>query len=208
MGGNNGQPQAAQGNSDMTFSQGQMPSNTMPMQMPSQNQMSAPASNPYGNADDQTIKMIQNMKAMQQSGMFDTPYQKAQKAHPFLMGLANAAQTFGQGLTKQPFATSNQDNQTQLQNTQLQGVNSIATLPAQMRMQMMYMHPELFQQGGQQQPSNIPGVQAPASLGPQSLQPTRSTLPPQLSQPGATVVIGGVPHVRDAQGNWTAQGTK
>lgn len=190
--GNNGTPQLPQGNPDMQFSQGQGISNIAPaMQMPSQYQMAGPA---YPGADEQTSKMIDNMKAMQQSGVFDTPYQKAIKAHPILMGLANAAQSFGQGITKQPYYTGNQENQTQLQNTQQQGVNSISTLPAQMRMMMAMQG--MGNMGGQSQ-GQTPGIPA-----------MKYVLPQNLSQPGATVNIGGVPHVRDAHGNWTAQGAK
>lgn len=108
-------------------------------------------------ADDQTNQMIANYQKMQQSGIFQTPYQRAMQQHPIGMGIANAMQAFGQGVTKQPFYTANQEAQAGLQNTQLQGINAINTLPAQLRM-MMAMQGMYNNGGNQQPPSNIPGV--------------------------------------------------
>ena len=80
----------------------------------------------YNPKFDSTInQMAGRMKYMQQSGAFNTPYQNAMKNHPVIMGLANAAQAFGQGLTKQPFYTENQANQASLQNTQEQNAASL-----------------------------------------------------------------------------------
>lgn len=128
--------------------QGQGFSNTSPMgAMPRTSQF----------ADDQTEQMITNMQRMRQSGIFDTPYQQAQKAHPFMMGLSGALQTIGQGMTHQPFYTANQENQASLQNTQMSGMNTINTLPAQLRMMMAMQGMSGAAQGAQAQ-GNIPGI--------------------------------------------------
>lgn len=110
---------------------------------------------PTAQPDQQTAQMIANMKYMQNSGAFQTPYQKAMQKHPILMGLSNAAQAFGQGITKQPFYTDDQSNQASLQNTQEQGMNAISTLPAQMRMMMAMQGAAGAQQSV---PTDIPGV--------------------------------------------------
>ena len=120
-----------------------------PQQM-AQQAASMPTANSGGSTDgimpdgsynpkyDQTIQQIAGrMKAMQDSGAFLTPYQKAQQAHPILMGIADAMKTFGQGLTHQPFATANQENQTALQNTQAQDAANLMS-PTNM-MNMMFM---------------------------------------------------------------------
>ena len=148
------------GNPNLQLSQGSYPSNTSPMQMPSQSQMS----NPYGNADTQTIQMIDNMKAMQQSGAFLTPDQRARMAHPIMSRISDGMMAFGQGLTHQPFYTQSQQSQADLQNTQEQGINAISTLPAQLRM-MMAMNQMAPAQG------NIPGAPQPGIA---SLQPAGS----------------------------------
>ena len=108
-------------------------------------------------ADDQTNQMIANMQKMQQSGIFNTPYQNSQIQHPFQSRISNALTSMGQSLTGAPINTTNQEVQGQLQNTQLQGINAINTFPAQLRM-MMAMQGMYNNGGNQQPPSNIPGV--------------------------------------------------
>lgn len=123
-----------------------------PMQMPAS---PAATTDPTGGADQNTVQLARNLAYLQSQGAYDTPYQKAMKAHPFLMGLANAAQTFGQGLTHQPFATTNQEVQGSIQNAQNQGIMGAVTLPQQLRlMQAMYAG----NTGSTTQPTNIPGV--------------------------------------------------
>ena len=149
------------------------------------------SSMPSAQPDAQTGQMIANMKAMQQSGVFQTPYQKAMQQHPVIMGLANAAQAFGQGLTKQPYYTSNQDNQASLQNTQEQGINAISTLPAQLRMMMAMQG--MGQAGNQQQPQNVPGItpQAPVIATPTiQAQPQAPQANPMAAQMAAAKNAG------------------
>jgi len=125
-------------------------------QMSQQSMPQQASSMPSYQPDSQTGQMIANYQAMKNSGIFQTPYQKAMQQHPIAMGLANAAQAFGQGLTKQPYYTENQANQASLENTQDQGINAINTLPAQMRMMMMYQNGLAGAQPSA--PTNIPGV--------------------------------------------------
>jgi hypothetical protein len=142
--------------------------------------------------DSQLQQMMGRMKAMQESGAFSTPYQKAQQQHPILMGLANAAQTFAQGITKQPFATSNNENQTALQNANAQGLNAMMTPQNMVNMAMLQqMRGSINPQTAAQQTGTGRGT--PAS--PQQLAALRANAP--KGSTGWSPTIG----YHDAQGN-------
>lgn len=157
-------------------------------------------------ADQQTQQMMANYQAMKKQGIFNTPYQNAQRNHPLLMGLGNMAMAAGQGLNKQPYYTANQENQIGLQNTQLQGMNNMVAMPAQMRMQMMLLHPELAQGTNPVAPTNVPGIPSAAPVAP--ISSPQAMARPAPAQPGASFIFNGVPMVKDAQGNWNPQGQK
>ena len=113
--------------------------------MPTANSVTTPTA-PVSQAVQNAQDMADAMRVLKNSGVFNTPYQNAMQKHPIIMGLANAMQTFGQGLTHQPFATSNQENQTALQNTQAQDEAQLIS-PTNM-MNMMFMKQMMGGQGG------------------------------------------------------------
>lgn len=59
------------------------------------------ASMPSG-ADERTRQTIANMRAMKESGLFDSPYRK----HPIMMGIGSVLAGIGQGMTGQPYLDS------------------------------------------------------------------------------------------------------
>lgn len=151
----------------------------------------------YNPKFDTTINQIAGrMKAMQDSGAFLTPQQRAMQQHPILMGLANGLKTFGQGLTHQPFMTSSQESESGLENTQSQNAAQLMS-PTNM-MNMMFMK------------SMMPNGGVPQGQGDMSGNKGNplSAVAPHLVQPGAQMVINGVPMTRDASGNWNPQGQK
>lgn len=193
MGGNNNNMQASQ--PTMQTSNGSPPmslatggSNLAPYQPPAQapaqyaaQAAQMPMAPSSDSQDPNVLTAINNAKAMtaqmqvlKDSGLFDTPYQKAMKQHPILMGLANGMQAFGQGLTKQPYYTGNQDNQAALQGKQMENMATLSS-PANM-MNMMFMKQMMAQQGAGQ-----------------SSQVTSPTANQVINTPGAGNGIGNPP---------------
>jgi len=122
----------------------------------------------YNPKYDQTIQQISGrMKAMQDSGAFLTPYQKAMQKHPIIMGLANGMQAFGQGITGQPFYTANQDQQAGLQNTEMQNASQLMS-PANM-MNMMFMKQMMGAQPTPVTPTS-PVISTPGGASAKSIQ--------------------------------------
>jgi hypothetical protein len=117
--------------------------NAMPMQMQqpvnTQQMATAAASIPKydPNSDPELQQMAGRVKYLQDSGAFDTPYTKAMKNHPILMGIASGMQSFGQGLSKQPYYTDNQSTQAALQGKQTD--NAMNMLNPQNMMAAMYL---------------------------------------------------------------------
>lgn len=191
--------------------------NVAPYQMPTQQQMgsspntqqmaqqaaampTASAAIPQGSGDGivggkydptqdaQLQQMIGRMNAMRNSGAFLTPDQRAAQAHPFLSKLSNVATAVGQGLTHQPFYTSNQENETALQNTQAQGANALMTPQNMVNMAM------LQQLKGSIAPQQT-GVGNKTPMSPQQIQALQARAP--KGSTGFSPSIG----YHDAQGN-------
>lgn len=129
----------------------------------------------YIQPDQNTMQFANNIKYLRGQGLFDTPQQRFARQHPILNTLTGAAQGFAQGFNKQPFYTSNQENQTAIQNNQNQGIMNAVTLPQQVRL-MQAMYGMNSGNGQPQAPTNIPGV---APIAPVIQTPT---VQPQATQ--------------------------